>query len=147
MRNLLLWPESGWFVLSQTHKTDTEEVLYNFDKGHFREYTPYKDHTRLQVQRWFRILPKNDPSGFSAPHTDRILLKMNTYPCRYLRLIFPYKIGLIRAFTSEQKPIIMTWRWLICPVTILYRLISWKKKKVKYQFKAWFLKFLLSVVC
>ena len=55
-------------------------------------------------------------------------MKMYTYPWRYLKLIFPYKIGLMRAFTSENKPMIMTSEWLICPVTILYRLINWKKE-------------------
>lgn len=82
----------------------------------------------LIILRRFRNLPKNEPSGFCAPHMDSIFLKMYAYPWRYLKLIFPYKIGLMRAFTSEKKPIMMTSEWLICPVTILYRLINWKKK-------------------
>lgn len=88
----------------------------------------YTDSNWLQVLRRFRNLPKNEPSGFCAPHKDRSFLKMNAYPWRYLKLIFPYKIGLMRAFTSEKKPIMMTSEWLICPVTMLYRLINWKKE-------------------
>lgn len=102
--------------------------LCESDEFGFENNWLYNDHNWLQVLSRSRTLPKNEPSGFCALHTDKIFLKMYTYPWRYLRLIFPYKIGLIRAFTSEKKPIIMTSEWLICPVTILYRLINWNKE-------------------